>query len=251
MPVWQHDLVTAIGLSLRLSVITSLLLIGIGLPLAGWLARSRARWAILVEVVVTLPIVLPPTVIGFYLLVLSSPHHFLGALWQDVFGSPLPFSFSGLVMGSVVYSLPFAVQPMVSAIRGVDPTLVEAASALGASLRRVFWHIIVPAARHGIVGGAVLSFAHTMGEFGVVLMLGGNIPGRTRVASIALYDRVENLDYNHANAMAIILLALAVVTLLVVGWIRQRHTATALGIPWARSGASRLRVLPPGSAQRP
>jgi molybdate transport system permease protein len=234
MVAWQHDLIVSIGLSLRLAVTTSLLLIAIGLPLAGWLARSRSRWSAAVEVLVTLPIVLPPTVIGFYLLVLSSPRHLFGAVWQDVFGAPLPFSFSGLVVGSLVYSLPFAVQPMVSAIRGVDTTLVEAATALGASLRRVFWHIVVPGARHGILAGAILSFAHTMGEFGVVLMLGGNIPGRTRVASIALYDRVENLDYAHANAMALVLLLLAVVTLLVVGWIRHRHTATLLGIPWMR-----------------
>lgn len=246
MPGWQHDLIVSIGLSLRLALITSLLLIAMGLPLAGWLARSRSRWSAAVEVFVTLPIVLPPTVIGFYLLVLSSPRHVFGALWQDLFGSPLPFSFAGLVVGSLVYSLPFAVQPMVSAIRGVDPTLVEAASALGASLRRVFWHIVVPGARHGIFGGAILSFAHTMGEFGVVLMLGGNIPGRTRVASIALYDRVENLDYTHANMMAIVLLMLAIVTLMMVGWIRHRQTAVGFGLPWGRAMDSRGRMLRPG-----
>ena len=181
---------------------TSLVLLVIGIPLANWLNNSRMRGMIFVETLVSLPIVLPPTVIGFYLLMLMAPQQPVGAAWVSVFGQPLPFSFAGLVVGSVVYSLPFAVQPFQAAFRAVRRDMIETALALGLTRRQVFWSIVMPLSKHGILTGVSLSFAHTMGEFGVVLMLGGNIPGQTRVASIALYDEAQKLNYaSGARAM--------------------------------------------------
>jgi len=215
--LWQ-----ALWLTIRLAAVSTLLLLGIALPLAGWLDRTRARGAPLVEALVTLPIVLPPTVIGFYLLVAFGSQSPLGRAWIDLFGHSLAFSFPGLVLGSVIYSLPFAVQPIQTAFRDVDAALIEASCALGARARQTFWRVIVPAARGGLLTGAALSFAHTMGEFGVVLMLGGNIPGVTRVASIALYDEAQKLNYPAAHAYAIVLLVLSFVMLLVIGLLRRR-----------------------------
>lgn len=214
--LWQ-----SLWLTVRLAAISTAILLAIALPLAGWLDRTRLRVAPWIEALVTLPIVLPPTVIGFYLLVVFGAGSPLGDGWRALFGSPLAFSFAGLVVGSVIYSLPFAVQPIQNAIREVEAALIEAGCALGARPRQVFWRVIVPAARNGILTGAALSFAHTMGEFGVVLMLGGNIPGATRVASIALYDETQTLNYAVAHSYALLLLAISFAMLMLIGVLRR------------------------------
>ncbi|SHH66380.1 molybdate ABC transporter permease subunit [Massilia sp. CF038] len=213
----------AVGLTLRLAAVSSLVLLVIGVPLAQWLNTSRMRGAILIETLVSLPIVLPPTVIGFYLLLLMSPQQPLGAAWVSVFGQPLPFSFTGLVIGSVIYSLPFAVQPFQQAFRSIKPSMVESALALGLTPRQTFWSIVMPLSKHGLLTGVSLSFAHTMGEFGVVLMLGGSIPGQTRVASIALYDEAQKLNYPTAHAYAIVLLAISFAILVGIAFLQRRQ----------------------------
>jgi molybdate transport system permease protein len=218
----------AIGLTLRLAFVSSLVLLVLGVPLANWLNNSRLRGIIVVETVVSLPIVLPPTVLGFYLLMLMAPQQPLGAAWVSVFGQPLPFSFAGLVAGSVVYSLPFAVQPFQAAFRGVKPEMVQCALALGLTRRQAFWSVVLPLSKHGILTGVSLSFAHTMGEFGVVLMLGGNIPGQTRVASIALYDEAQKLAYGTAHAYAIILLAISFTILAGIAFLQRKQHGVML-----------------------
>ncbi|WP_156485885.1 molybdate ABC transporter permease subunit [Crenobacter luteus] len=219
-----HDeLWSALGLTLRLALVTTTILVVVGLPLARWLNNARGLHVAVIESIVTLPIVLPPTVIGFYLLVALSPQSFIGQSWQALFGSQLTFTFSGLVVGSVLYSLPFAVQPFQSAFRLVDKSLIEAAAALGAPPRTVFWKIVVRASRGGILTGATLSFAHTLGEFGVVLMLGGSIPGQTRVASIALYDEAQKLNFAEAHAFAAVLLVMSFAMLMLLTWAQRHH----------------------------
>ena len=213
--LWQ-----SLWLTVRLAAISTAILLAIALPLAGWLDRTRLKIAPWIEVLVSLPIVLPPTVIGFYLLVVFGSGSPLGDGWRALFGSSLAFSFAGLVVGSVIYSLPFAVQPIQTAIRDVDAALIEAGCALGARPRQVFWRLVVPAARNGVLTGAALSFAHTIGEFGVVLMLGGNIPGATRVASIALYDETQLLNYPVAHRYALLLLAISLAMLMLIGALR-------------------------------
>lgn len=216
--LWQ-----SLWLTLRLSAITTLVLGAVGIPLAHWLNTTRNRLAPLLETLVGLPIVLPPTVIGFYLLVAFSPNHPPGRWWRSLTGEPLAFTFTGLVIASVFYSLPFAVQPFQAALRAVPPDLIDAGSTLGATPRRVFWRVHVPLAWRGIAAGLTLGFAHTLGEFGVVLMIGGAIPGVTKVASIALYDEVQALAYPQAHAFAATLLALAFVLLLVVTLLQRRR----------------------------
>jgi molybdate transport system permease protein len=210
------ELLYSLWLTVKLALVSTLLLLLICIPLAYWINNSRSRWVLVVELIVTLPIVLPPTVIGFYLLLLFSPQYFIGQFWQAIFDTGLVFSFTGLVIGSVIYSLPFALQPIQSAFKQVDESLLEAAIALGATPKQVFWTVIVPVSRYGILSGALLSFAHTLGEFGVVLMLGGSIPHETRVASIALYDEVQKLNYPVAHQFALLLLVLSAVMLLLI-----------------------------------
>jgi molybdate transport system permease protein len=230
MTEWQFppELWDAIGLTLRLAAVTSVVLLIIGIPLANWLNNSKMRGIIFIETLVSLPIVLPPTVIGFYLLMLMAPQQPVGAAWMSVFGHPLPFSFAGLVAGSVLYSLPFAVQPFQAAFRGVGRDLVQSALALGLTRRQTFWAIVLPLSKHGILTGVSLSFAHTMGEFGVVLMLGGNIPGQTRVASIALYDEAQKLNYGTAHAYALVLLAISFAILIGIAFLQRRQNAILL-----------------------
>ena len=223
------ELWAALSLTLRLSLVTSLVLLAIAIPLANWLNTSRMRGILLIDTLVSLPIVLPPTVIGFYLLMLMAPQRPLGAAWLSVFGHPLPFSFAGLVAGSVVYSLPFAVQPIQSAFRNVSRDLVQSALALGLSRRQAFFSVVLPLSRNGIFTGLSLSFAHTMGEFGVVLMLGGNIPGQTRVASIALYDEAQKLNYEAAHAYALVLLAISFAILVTIAFFQRKQHASLLG----------------------
>ncbi len=203
------ELWPAIWLTFRLAGITTLALLLFGLPLAHWLNTCRWRGLILLESLITLPIVLPPTVIGFYLLVSFAPQNPLGALWLRFTGGTLAFSFSGLVIGSILYSLPFAIQPFQAALKTIPPALIESARVSGANWLQVFWHVTLPLARRGIGVGVILSFAHTVGEFGVVLMLGGAIPGVTKVASILLYDEVQKLNYHSAHVTALTLLAIS------------------------------------------
>ena len=214
----------ALWLTLRLAFVSTAILLVIGLPIAQWMA-SGGRAPLLAEVLLTLPVALPPTVIGFYLLVIFAPQTWLGALWARVMGQPLAFSFAGLVAGSVIYSLPFAIQPFRAGLAGVPRELQEVARNSGASELRTFLRVTLPLARNGIAAGVVLSFAHTLGEFGVVLMLGGSIPGRTKVVSIALYDEVQKMDYAAAHAYSAVLLGTAFVLILTVT-VLQRRGAT-------------------------
>lgn len=203
-------------LTLQLAAITTAILLILGLPLAWWLAHTQSRLRPLVEAITALPLVLPPTVLGFYLLILMSPDSAIGAAWVRLTGDTLTFSFWGLVVASLFYSLPFAVQPMQAAFQGVGRGMMEAAATLGASRFDQFRSVAFPMSRRGILAAAVLSFAHTVGEFGVVLMVGGNIPGRTRVISIEIYSAVETLDYRTAHILSGGLLAFSLVVLLLV-----------------------------------
>lgn len=212
----------SLGLTLKLALVSTLLLLAGGVPLAHFLNQCRWRGMVFVETLITMPIVLPPTVIGFYLLVLFAPQHSLGAAWEAVTGHTLAFSFAGLVAGSVIYSLPFAIQPFQAALRNVPKTVVDAAKVEGASPWGIFWHVSVPMAWSGITVGVVLSFAHTMGEFGIVLMLGGSIPGQTRVASISLYDEMQKLNYPLAHAYALVLLMISFVLVFTISCLQRR-----------------------------
>jgi molybdate transport system permease protein len=214
---WQALVLTA-----ELACLTSFILIIVGVPVALWVAFSRQRWKFLAESVVALPIVLPPTVLGFYLLVAFGSDSSLGRWFQNMTGSPLAFTFNGLLIASVVYSLPFAVHPMVSGFRGVDPKLMSAARTLGAGKLKIYSQIVLPLAWPSLVTGVVLSFAHTVGEFGVVLMVGGNIPGVTRTLSIDIYDQVEALNYHSANITALTLLIFSYLLLCIVYALNQK-----------------------------
>ena len=210
------ELFEPIWLSLRLSFITTALLFVFGIPISYWLSNTKNRVKPVVETIVALPIVLPPTVLGFYILLAIGSNGPIGKVYESIFDSQLAFSFTGLVIGSFFYSFPFAVQPIQSAFEGVDRRLVEASWTMGKSRLETFYRIIIPLSRKGLVTGGVLSFAHTMGEFGVVLMVGGNIPGVTKVASIAIYDEVQSLNYSGANILSLILLAISFSVLFLV-----------------------------------
>ncbi len=214
---WQ-----AFRLTIELAVIVSAVLFVAGLPLACWITFSRWRWKFLVEALVALPIVLPPTVLGFYLLVALGSRSPLGVWWQSLTGHTLAFTFTGLVIGSVLYSLPFAVQPFAASFALVDRKLLAASATLGASPLRTFFRVVVPLSVPGLITGMALAFAHTMGEFGVVLMIGGNIPGVTRTVSISIYDQVEASNYAGANAMASLLLVFCFAVLAVVYGLHRR-----------------------------
>jgi molybdate transport system permease protein len=213
---------SAIGLSLRLAAATTCILLVAGLPLAGWLALSHRRGRWVVDALVALPLVLPPTVLGFYVLVALGPRSPIGSAYEAIVGSPIVFSFQGLLVASVLYSLPFAVQPFAAAFAAVDRNLIETAWCLGASRVRTFARIVVPLARPGIVAGVVLSFAHTVGEFGVVLMVGGNLPGSTRTVSISIYDDVQAFDYARAGRTAALLLAFSFLVLALTYRLQRR-----------------------------
>jgi molybdate transport system permease protein len=212
---WQ-----AVWLTVRLAAATTIVLLAVGVPIAWWLARSRAPWRPVVEAVIALPLVLPPTVLGFYLLLAMGPEGPLGMLWAGATGGRLVFSFEGLLVASVIYSLPFAVQPFSLAFAAVDRSLLETSWTLGRSGFATFLRVVVPLSAGGILTGMVLSFAHTLGEFGVVLMVGGSIPGETRTVSIAIYDRVQALDFNGAAATALPLLLASFVVLAVTYGLR-------------------------------
>jgi molybdate transport system permease protein len=215
----------AILLTLKLSSLVCVFLLLIGTPIAYWVTFSTWRWKFLVESVVALPIVLPPTVLGFYILVAIGSQSPIGRAWAAWSGHGLAFTFEGLVIASILYSLPFAVQPLAVAFSQVDRQLLEASSVLGASRLRTFIRVILPLSINGVITGAVLSFAHTMGEFGVVLMVGGNIPGVTRTVSIAIYDQVQSLDYAAANKTALLLLLFSFVVLSLVYGLNRKSWA--------------------------
>jgi molybdate transport system permease protein len=214
---WQ-----ALALSLRLAATVSLVLLLIALPLAYWLAFTRLRGKFLLESIVALPLVLPPTVLGFYALMAMGPRGWLGRAWQSVFGHGLAFTFTGLVLASIVYSFPFAVQPLMASFESLDRRLLDASAVLGASPVRTFLRVALPLSFPGVLTAVVLSFAHTLGEFGVVLMVGGNLPGITRTVSIDIYDRVEALDYSGAHQTALLLLLISFVVLSIVYGVNRR-----------------------------
>jgi len=218
----------ALFLSLRLALCVSAILLVIGMPVAYWLAYSSWRGKFLLESVVALPLVLPPTVIGFYALVAMGPRGPLGKLWFMFFGHGLAFTFGGLILASVLYSFPFAVQPLIASFESVDRKLLDASAVLGAGRLRTFWRVILPLSLPGVLTAGVLSFAHTIGEFGVVLMVGGNLAGLTRTVSIDIYDHVQSLEYADANRMALVLLAISFGVLSLVYAVNRR-----VWTPWA------------------
>ena len=212
-PVW---------LSLQLATVTVLVLLVVATPLAWWLAFTRSRARTIIEAVVAMPLVLPPTVLGFYLLVLLGPAGFIGGPWLSITDTTLTFSFMGLVFASVIYSFPFTIQPLQAAFEGVGRAPLEAAATLGAGPYDRFWSVASPLALRGYVSAIVLTFAHTLGEFGVVLMVGGNIPGRTKVISIAIYEHVETLEYAQAHVLSAGLLVFSFLVLLSVYVLNRR-----------------------------
>jgi molybdate transport system permease protein len=218
---------TAVALSVRLAALVSVLLLVIALPIAYWLTFRRRRWTFLAEAVVALPLVLPPTVLGFYVLLAIGSRSPVGRLWTAWTGHGLAFTFQALVVASIVYSLPFAVQPISAAFARIDSSLLEASAMLGASPWRTFVRITLPLAKESILAGAVLSFAHTLGEFGVVLMVGGNLPGVTRTISISIYDQVQAFEYTAANQTALLLLVFSFLVLAAVYALQRR--------PWSVS----------------
>jgi len=197
---------SAIALSVRLAAIVSAVLLVIGLPIAYWLTFSSSRWRFVFESIVALPLVLPPTVLGFYMLVALGSRSPLGRAWQTWTGHGLAFTFEALVIASILYSLPFAVQPIAASFAQIDRTLLEASATLGVGRLRTFQRVVLPLSRDGVLAGAVLTFAHTIGEFGVVLMVGGNLPGVTRTVSISIYDDVQAFDFASAHRTALLLL---------------------------------------------
>ena len=217
MAVW-----TPVALSIALAAITTLALLILGTPLAWWISQTRSRFRPVVEAITALPLVLPPTVLGFYLLILFSPASSFGGFWLEVTGETLTFSFIGLVLASIIYSLPFMVQPLASAFEANGRSLIEAAASLRASPLDAFFRVAVPLSARSFVTAMVLTFTHTLGEFGVVLMVGGNIPGETRVVSIAIYEHVETLEYAAAHLLSAGLLVFAFLVLVAVYTVNRR-----------------------------
>lgn len=214
-------------LSFRLAFFVTAILIVVAAPLAYWLAYSRWPGKFLLEAVVALPLVLPPTVLGFYFLIAMGPRGPLGKLWLALFGHTLAFTFAGLVIASVFYSLPFCVQPLIASFERIDPKLLDASRVLGAGKWRTFLRVIFPLSLPGVVTALVLTFAHTLGEFGVVLMVGGNLQGVTRTVSISIYDHVQSIEYAAANQLALTLLAVSFVLLALVYGLNRR-----VGVRW-------------------
>lgn len=212
----------AVWLTLKLATGTTAILFCLGIPLAYWLATSKQRWKFIVEAVVALPLVLPPTVLGFYLLLALGPRSPLGRFYEIVSGGLLPFSFQGLLIASVLCNMPFAVRPFAAAFAGVDRKLIEASWCLGVSRWGTFRRVVLPVAWTGLLGGLVLCFAHAVGEFGVVLMVGGNIQGVTRTVSISIYDDVQSMNYAAANQSALLLLGFSCLTLCVTYAMQRR-----------------------------
>lgn len=222
--MFSADDLQAIGLTLKLASLTTVLLLLMATPLAWWLAHTPSRWRAPISALVAMPLVLPPTVLGFYLLLILGPQGAVGQLTQALGLGTLPFTFTGLLLGSVIYSLPFAVQPIQHAFEAMGPRPMEVAASLRASPLDAFFSVALPLAKPGLVTAAILSFAHTMGEFGVVLMLGGNIPGQTQVVSTQIYGHVEAMDYAQAHWLAGTMVLFSFAVLLGVGLQKRRHT---------------------------
>jgi molybdate transport system permease protein len=216
---------TSLWLSFKLATITVIILLIIGIPLAKWLAFSRHKSVAFINSLVVLPLVLPPTVLGFYLLSIMRNESYLGSLFIQLTDSQLIFSFTGLVIASVVYSLPFVVQPMVATFNAIGINTIKTAQSIGASKSTIFWKIILPLSKKGIISAAILGFVHTLGEFGVVLMVGGNIPNQTRVVSIQIFNHVENLEIQAANQLSLILV---VISFSVILWMNKSSKSTAI-----------------------
>lgn len=212
----------ALWLTLKLATTTTSILFVVGVPLAYWLATTRWRGRVVVESIVALPLVLPPTVLGFYILMATGPRSAFGGLYERITGSLLPFTFAGILLGSVLYNLPFAVRPFTAAFERVDRKLIEASWCLGQSRWNTFWRVTFPLGWPGVLTGLVLTFAHCVGEFGVVLMIGGNIPGVTRTLSIAIYDDVQALDYASAGQTSLLLVVFALVVLTIAQILGRR-----------------------------
>jgi molybdate transport system permease protein len=217
---------SAIIITLKLALVTTCLLLLVGTPLAWWLARTKWKGKPIVEALVTLPMILPPTVLGFYLLLALGPHGPLGRVSLFLTGQTLAFTFVGLVIGSTIYSLPFVVQPLHNSFKSINPSLLEAAALMNASPLDRFISVVIPLARPGFLTATILGFSHTVGEFGVVLMIGGNIPGKTKVLSIAIYDYVENLEYAVAHGVSALLLLVSFLLLLIVFVVNKRSQVT-------------------------
>ena len=219
---WQ-----TIALTLKLASVVTVILLLVGTPVAWWLAKTRSRFRVIVSVVVALPLVLPPTVLGFYLLIAMGPHGFLGAFTQFMGLGYWAFTFQGLVFASVLYSLPFVVQPIQNAIEAVGERPVEVAKTLGASSMDAFFTVVLPLAKPGFITAAILGFAHTVGEFGVILMIGGNIPEETRVVSVQIYEHVESLDYSNAHALSAVMLGFSFIVLLLLYSLKPKYRVSA------------------------
>ena len=213
----------AIFLTFKLAALTTLILLIISPPLAWWLARSKRFYRPFIEAMVALPLVLPPTVLGFYLLIAFSPDNFIGGFWLSLTGSTLAFSFSGLLIASIIYSLPFVVQPLQSAFVNLDKDYLEVAATLGFNRKETFYRVVFPMVLPSFIIAGALGFAHTIGEFGVVLMIGGNIPGETQVLSIALFDHVETLQYQQAHLLSISLLVFSMSLLVLIYGVLQKR----------------------------
>ncbi|MDO6557569.1 molybdate ABC transporter permease subunit [Paraglaciecola chathamensis] len=226
--ILANEIWLATLLTLKLAITTTLILLIISIPLGWWLSQSNNRFKPVIEACVTLPLVLPPTVLGFYLLVLFSPQHPVGSVWVSVFDSTLVFSFYGLLFGSILYSLPFMVQPIRDAFVKIDRDLLDASRTLGANRIQTFKWLILPLSKHGITTGCILAFAHTIGEFGVVLLIGGNIESETMVLSILLYDLIETNQMEAANQVATVLVCFAFVVLLCLSVLRKRENTKVL-----------------------
>ncbi|QHJ10207.1 Molybdenum transport system permease protein ModB [Paraglaciecola mesophila] len=226
--LFANEIWLATLLTLKLATSTTLILLIISIPLGWWLSQSSNRLKPAIEACITIPLVLPPTVLGFYLLVLFSPQHPLGAAWVSMFDATLVFSFYGLLFGSILYSLPFMVQPIRDAFIKIDKDLLDASRTLGANRLQTFRWIILPLSKHGITTGCILAFAHTIGEFGVVLLIGGNIESETRVLSILLYDLIETNQMEEANQVATVLVCFAFTVLLTLSLVRKRENTTLL-----------------------
>lgn len=221
--MFSEDDLTALFITFKLAIVTTLILLLIGIPLAWWLARTKWRFKFLLEAIIALPLVLPPTVLGFYLLLALGPNGAVGGFMQFLGAEPLAFTFTGLIIGSVVYSMPFVVQPLQNAFAELNTSLIESAATLRASPIDCFFSVALPIARPGILTASALGFSHTLGEFGIVLMIGGNIPGETKVASIAIYDHVESLNYINAHMLSLLLLIISFVLLAVVYAVNRRY----------------------------